>query len=150
MNSEKKVHVKIKIVLTYAISIAIGCLLFYLIIPHLLNYGSDTINTSFDKQVSGGFYYYQQVLFVAIGLILVVSSILFFLLKDIDYYPLYKLNATKYKKNLEYIKNLCLGLPNKILSIFIIVPLILAFSVLFMQTSYITSADFKLVLVIFI
>lgn len=150
MNSVKKVHVKSKIILTYAISIAIGCLLFYLIIPHLLNYGADTINTSFDKQVSGGFYYYQQVLFVAIGLILVVSSILFFLLKDIDYYLLYKQNATKYKKNLEYIKNLCLGLPNKILSIFIIVPLILAFSVLFMQTSYITSADFKLVLVIFI
>ena len=76
----KKVNVKSKIIFTYAIAIAIACLLFYLVIPYLLNYGPDTINTEFDKQVSGGLYYYQQVLLAASTLILVVSLVLFYFL----------------------------------------------------------------------
>ena len=48
----KKVNVKIKIIVIYSIAIAIGCLLFYLIIPSLLNYAPGTINTDFDKDVS--------------------------------------------------------------------------------------------------
>lgn len=150
MDSPKKVKVKTKIILTYAIAIAIACLLFYLLIPTLLNYGPDTINTEFDRQVSGGLYYYQQILVAAIGLILVVSLFLFFLLKDIDSYPIYKENKTKYKNNIEYIKKVCLSLPNRLLIIFITIPLILSVGVLFMQTSYLTSSDFKLMLVIFI
>ena len=61
MDKPKKVNVTPKIILTYAIAIAIACLLFYLVIPYLLNYGPDTINTAFDKEVSGGLYYYQQI-----------------------------------------------------------------------------------------
>ena len=64
----RKVHIKLKIILTYAIAIAIAGFIFYLIIPPLLNYGPGTINTEFDKSVSGGLYYYQQVLFVVIHL----------------------------------------------------------------------------------
>lgn len=150
MDLHKKVKVKSKIIITYAIAIAIACLLFYLVIPNLLNYGPDTINTEFDKQVSGGLYYYQQILVAAVGLILVVSLFLFFLLKDIDSYPIYKENITKYKKNIEYIKKICLSLPNRLLIIFITIPLMLSVGVLFMQTSYLTSSDFKLMLVIFI
>ena len=150
MKNVQKKHVKATIILTYAISIAIACTLLYFTIPYLLNYGPDTINTEFDRQVSGGFYYYQQILLVSIGVIFLVSLILFVLLKDIDYYPLYKTNKVKYKKNIEYIKKICLSLPNKMLSAFVVIPLIFSFGILFVQTSYLTSADFKLMLFIFV
>ena len=150
MEQPKKVKVKSKIIFTYAIGIAIACLLFYLIIPYLLNYGPGTINTEFDKEVSGGLYYYQQILIFGIGLILVISLILFFFLKDIDSYHIYKEDKIKYKKNIEYIKKVCLNLPNRLLLAFIVIPLVLSVCVLFMQTSYLTSSDFKLMLVIFI
>ena len=150
MNTPKKVNVKNKIIFTYAIAIAIASLLFYLIIPDLLNYGPDTINTAFDKQVSGGLYYYQQLLIGLVGLILVVSTTLFILLKDINNYRIYKENPTKYKKNIDYIIKICLNLPNRLLVVFITIPLLLSIIVLFMQTSYLTPSDFKLMLVIFI
>lgn len=150
MKTVQKKHVKATIILTYAISIAIACTLLYFTIPYLLNYGPDTINTEFDKQVSGGFYYYQQILLVSFCVISLVSLILFVSLKDIDYYPLYKTNKTKYKKNINYIKKLCLNLPNKVLVAFVIIPLIFSFGVLFVQTSYLTSADFKLMLLVFV
>ena len=150
MEEPKKVKVKSKIIFTYAVGVAIVCLLFYLIIPYLLNYGPGTINTQFDKEVSGGLYYYQQILVVGIGLISVVSLILFYFLRDIDSYPIYKENKTKYKKNIEYIKKVCLNLPNRLLLAFIVIPLILSVGVLFMQTSFLTSSDFKLMLVVFI
>ena len=150
MELPKKAKVKTKIIFTYAIAIAIACVIFYLVIPNLLNYGPDTINTSFDKEVSGGLYYYQQVLIAGGCLVLVVSLILFFLLKDIDSYPIYKQNKVKYKKNIDYIRKICLNLPNRLLLVFITIPLILSVGVLFMQTSYLTSSDFKLMLVIFI
>lgn len=156
MEENKKIkseHIRLKIILTYAIAIAIAGLIFYLIIPSLLNYGPDTINTIFDKNVSGGLYYYQQILLVVSALICITSLILFFSLKDLDNYKYYKYKAKTDKScesTLYSIKKLCLKLPNTILNIFVIVPLICAFIVLFMQTSFITSADFKLVLVIFI
>lgn len=150
MEQPKKEKVKSKIIFTYAIGVAIVCILFYLIIPYLLNYGPGTINTEFDKEVSGGLYYYQQILVVGIGLVLVVSCILFGFLKDIDSYPIYKENKTKYKKNIEYIKKVCLNLPNRLLLAFIVVPLLLSVAVLFMQTTFLTSSDFKLMLVVFI
>ena len=80
MNTQKKVKVKSKIIITYAVSITIACILLYFIIPVLLNYGPDTINTEFDRQVSGGLCYYQQILLIGISLVLVVSLFLFFLL----------------------------------------------------------------------
>ncbi len=150
MNTQKKVKVKSKIIITYAVSITIACILLYFIIPVLLNYGPDTINTEFDRQVSGGLCYYQQILLIGISLVLVVSLFLFFLLKDIDNYPIYIKNKNKYKNQIEHIKKVCLSLPNKILLVFIIIPLLLSICVLFMQTSYLTSSDFKLMLLIFI
>lgn len=150
MNSVKKVNVKGKIIFTYALAISIASLIFYLLIPYLLNYGPDTINTEFDKQVSAGFYYYQQILIAVSGLILVVSLFLFISLKDINSYLIYSQNKIKYKQNIKNIKKICLSLPNRILLVFITVPLFLSICVLFMQTSYLTSSDFKLMLVIFI
>ena len=146
----KKVKVKSKIIAVYAIAIAIACFILYLIIPYMLNYAPGTINTLFDKQVSGGLYYYQQILIATISLITVVSVFLYFKLKDIDNYPIFIKDKEKYKKNIQYIEKVCLSLPNRLLLIFIVIPIILAVLVLFMQTTYLSSSDFKLMLIIFI
>lgn len=152
---KEKIYIKEKIILTYIVSIAIACMVFYFIIPYLLNYGQGTINTAFDKEMSGGLYYYQQILLAASALILVISCILLYSLRDLNHYKDYliKYKQTKnkdVKEKLDNIKKICLSLPNKLLFVFIIVPLICSLIVLFMQTSFLTSSDFKLVLVIFI
>ena len=146
----KKPQIRSKIIFIHAIAIAIACMVFYIVIPYLLNYSPDTINTEFDKQVSGGLYYYQQILLASISIISVVSLILFFRLKDIDNYFEYMKDKKKYKDKIESIKKICLSLPSKLQIIFIFLPLILSIFVLFLQTSYLTSSDFKLMLLIFI
>ena len=155
MQKKKKTHIKERIILTYIVSIAIACLVFYFIIPYLLNYGEGTINTEFDKAVSGGLYYYQQILLFATALILIVSIILMIFLRDLNNYKVYmdeykKTKSKGLRKKLQHIKQICLSLPNKLLVVFTTVPLTCSLLVLFMQTSYLTSSDFKLVLVIFI
>ena len=86
MQNQKKIHIKEKIIATYIVAIAIACFIFYLIIPTLLNYGTGTINTEFDKEVSGGLYYYQQIMLAGTALIAIVTSILLVLLKDLNHY----------------------------------------------------------------
>ena len=148
MKSKNKI--RSKIISIYAIAIAIACMVFYVIVPYLLNYSPDTINTEFDRQVSGGLYYYQQILLASLLIITLISFILFIILKDIDKYPMYINNKKENKAKIESIKKICLGLPSKLQIIFIILPLILSISVLFLQSSYLTSSDFKLMLLIFI
>ena len=148
MKSKNKI--RSKIISIYAIAIAIACMVFYVIVPYLLNYSPDTINTEFDRQVSGGLYYYQQILLASLLIISLISFILFIILKDIDKYPMYINNKKENKAKIESIKKICLGLPSRLQIIFIILPLILSISVLFLQSSYLTSSDFKLMLLIFI
>ena len=97
-----------------------------------------------------GLYYYEQITLATIGLVGVVSLFLFFILKDIDDYPIYIQNKKKYLKNIEYIEKTCLSLPNRVFIVFVTIPIVLSILVLFMQTSYLTSSDFKLMLIIFI
>ena len=146
----KKTNIKHKVIFIYAIAIAIACIVFYVSIPYLLSYSPDTINTEFDKQMSGGLYYYQQILLASLAIVFTVCGFLFFILRDIDNYPIYMQNKSKYKAKIEHIEKICLSLPSKLQLIFIIIPLILSVFVLFMQTTYLTSSDFKLMLVIFI
>ena len=148
--SETKCKIREKIIFIYAIAIAIACMIFYIVIPYLLNYSPDTINNEFDKQVSGGLCYYQQIILASALIITVVCFILFMILKDLNNYPLYIKNRKEYKEKIESIKKICLGLPNNLQIIFIIFPLIMSIAVLFLQTAYLTSSDFKLMLLIFI
>ena len=57
MQKVQKIHIKEKVILTYIVAIAIACIVFYFIIPSLLNYGEGTINTEFDKASNNNGYY---------------------------------------------------------------------------------------------
>ena len=150
MPTAKKDKIKFKIILIYALAYALAGTVFFIVVPSLLNYAPGTINTEFDKEVSGGLYYYQQNLLVTSVVVLVISGFLFFILRDIDSYPIYMQNKSKYKDKIERIEKICLGLPSKLQFFCIIIPLILSILVLFMQTSFLTPSDFKLMLLIFI
>ena len=82
----KKLKTRRNIIFAYNIALAIAILVIYLLIPKLLNYGPGTINTEFDKQMSGGLYYYQQIGLAWIALAIVITIVLFIALKDIDKY----------------------------------------------------------------
>ena len=101
---KNKIKIRSKIILIYAIAIAVACMTFYIVIPYLLNYSPDTINTEFDRQVSGGLYYYQQILLASILIVFVVSLILFIILRDVDNYPLYMKKTKENKEKIDSIK----------------------------------------------
>ena len=82
--------IKKKIILIYNITLFIDAIILYYMIPFLLNYGPDTINTNFDKEVSGGLMFYQQIIVVVIGIAVVLTAVLLFILRDIDKYKEYK------------------------------------------------------------
>lgn len=109
-----------------------------------------SINTEFDKQMSGGLYYYQQILVASACIVFLVFAVLFFILKDIDNYPIYIKNQKKYEKQIKHIKHICLSLSDRMLIFFIVIPLLLCILVLSGQKFYLSSTDFKLILVIFI
>ena len=145
--------IKKKVILIYNITLFIDAIILYNMIPFLLNYGPGTINTTFDKEVSGGLMFYQQIIVVVIGLSAVLTTVLAVILKDIDKYKEYKSKADagnkKAKQRLDYIKQVCFKLPNLFLLTFIIVPVVLEIILLLAQ-SYTSVSDFKLVLLIFI
>ena len=145
--------IKKKIILIYNITLFIDAIILYYMIPFLLNYGPDTINTNFDKEVSGGLMFYQQIIVVVIGIAVVLTAVLLFILRDIDKYKEYKNMAEQGDKEakirLNYIKKVCYRLPNLFLISFIIIPVVLEIFLLFLQL-YVSVSDFKLVLIMFI
>ena len=150
----KKLKTRRNIIFAYNIALAIAILLIYLLIPKLLNYGPGTINTEFDKQMSGGLYYYQQIGLAWIALAIVVTIVLFIALKDIDKYKEIKEKYEKskkkeYEKKLKSIIKKCFTLPNYIFLTCTIIPIIIELVLLLTQT-YTSNSDFKLILIVFI
>ena len=150
----KKLKTRRNIIFAYNIALAIAILLIYLLIPKLLNYGPGTINTEFDKQMSGGLYYYQQIGLAWIALAIVITIVLFIALKDIDKYKEIKEKYEKskkkeYEKKLKSIIKKCFTLPNYIFLTCTIIPILIELVLLLTQT-YTSNSDFKLILIVFI
>lgn len=145
--------IKKKIIIIYNITVFVAAIIMYYMIPFLLNYGPGTINTTFDKEVSGGLMFYQQILLVLICVSIVLTVVLSIILKDIDNYKIYKKQYDdgnlEAGKKLERIKKICFRLPNLFLISFIIIPIILELFIL-LQQLYTSNSDFKLVLILFI
>lgn len=145
--------IKKKIIIIYNITVFVAAIIMYYMIPFLLNYGPGTINTAFDKEVSGGLMFYQQILLVLVCVSVVLTVVLSIILKDIDKYKIYKQQYDEGNleagKKLNHIKKICFRLPNLFLISFIIIPIILELFILFQQL-YTSNSDFKLVLILFI
>ena len=68
----KNLSVSNKMSISFSIIALIVAILFYFLLPSLLNYPPDTINTQFDKEVSKLYYIYQYMIAVVAILLLFI------------------------------------------------------------------------------
>lgn len=119
-----------------------------LVLPTILNYGPESINTPFDVEMSY-LSYFQQFAIISIVVLLSLFLISKFLLKDIDKW--YKLDDSKKYKDLKLIKKIrkkCFNLPYIIFSFEVIVPIILTAIFLFATGSHHRIMVFKILILI--
>lgn len=115
----KKFSISTKIAFSFSLITVLVGIVFYFLLPTLLNYPPNTINTSFDKEVSKLYYIYQY--FIAISGIIILFIIYFkFSLKKID-------NWQKDKKgaNILDIRHICFTYPYKMFIAIEILPVII-------------------------
>jgi len=120
-------------------------ILFYFLLPSLLNYPPDTINTNFDKEVSIIYYIYQYL--IAIIFILMLFTIYFkCALKKIDKWcehPTYDL------KTVTQIRKTCLSLPYRLYLSIEFLPTIIVVLVLQFTGSHPAILLFKIGILVF-
>ena len=120
-------------------------LVFYFILPNLLNYPPDTINTQFDKEVSTLYYCFQFL--IAILFILIIFIIYFKLkLTKIDRWE--KDKPTD-EKSILNIRKLCLSFPYKLYIILEIFPVLIVSLVLEFTGSHSLILIFKIGILVF-
>ncbi len=120
----------------YAIIALIIALILMFIIPKVLNYGPDSINTPFDIQMSY-ISYTMQFLILIIASILLIVVITKILLRDIDKW--YRLSEEDKYKNIELLKKIrkkCFNLPYFFFTVEVFAPPAIAFFVLSITGSH--------------
>ena len=103
----KNMNISTKMTLSFCSLLIAICAVFYFILPNLLNYPPDTINTQFDKEVSILYYCFQFL--IAVFFILTIFIIYFKIkLRKIDKWEEDKPTD---KKTILDIRKLCLSFP---------------------------------------
>ena len=143
-------NLRLSACLVFALVIFIGVALTYYFMPILLNYGPGTINTTFDKDVSGGLTYFAQ--FALVYLAITLIGMIFILRQTRDLKDLKKLRDEAYinthsKEKLDALILKCITLPQKLFFIISLVPAI-AITCVFLFLGFISFADAKVILVI--
>ena len=106
----KNMKISTKMTLSFCSLLIAICAVFYFILPNLLNYPPDTINTQFDKEVSILYYCFQFL--IAVFFILTIFIIYFKIkLRKIDKWEEDKPTD---KKTILDIRKLCLSFPYKL------------------------------------
>ncbi len=119
-----------------------------LVLPIILNYGPESINTPFDIEMSY-ISYFQQFLIISVVVLLALFLISKFLLRDIDKW--YKLDdSEKYKdpKLIRKIRIKCFNLPYIIFAFEVIIPIILTVIFLSVTGSHHRIMVFKVLVLI--
>ncbi|MCI8964850.1 MAG: HAMP domain-containing histidine kinase [Clostridia bacterium] len=149
---KKKIHffslpsAKISIIY-YAIS-TISIIAISLVIPLILNYPPDSINTPFDIQMSGIAYVWQFTLIDILALF-AIYFFMRFLFKPIDNWFIHKDNP-KYssQKNIDIIRKKCINLPYIVFIVELIVPGIVSLIILTLTGSHESTMIIKLSVII--
>lgn len=122
MKKQMKISTKLSILFTI-LTLAVA-ILFYFLLPSLLNYPPDTINTEFDKEVSKLYYIFQYT--IAIAVIIVFFNIYFKIsLRGLD-----KWVETKDKNKIPEIRKTCFQYPFKLFLTIEILPLVIVLATL--------------------
>ena len=141
----KNMNISTKMTLSFCSLLIAICAVFYFILPNLLNYPPDTINTQFDKEVSILYYCFQFL--IAVFFILTIFIIYFKIkLRKIDKWEEDKPTD---KKTILDIRKLCLSFPYKLYIILEIFPVVIVSLVLEFTGSHPLVLIFKIGILVF-
>ena len=139
----KKLKVSTRISLSFTIIILMIAVVFYYLLPDLLNYPPNTINTNFDKEVSKLYYIYQYL--IAIVGIVVLAIIYFKIsLKKVD-----KWLENKDINKVDEIRKICFKYPFKLFLTIEIFPVIIVLLTLVCTGSHPLILLFKIGILVF-
>lgn len=146
----KKITIKSKSLLLYNLFFIIASIIFYFLIPIMLNYPPNSINNAFEKTIDMGLttiVQYSSIIIVAI----IISNIYFVSqIKSVEKYKNYvDKEDEESKKKLEAIKKKCFSLPYKIYLIHATVPCIVLVLIL-LATGAKMSLTFRIFSLVFI
>ena len=127
-----------------SILITIG-LVFYFILPNLLNYPPDTINTQFDKEVSILYYCFQFLIAMAVILVL---FIVYFKIK-LSKIDKWEKDKPTDKDSILEVRKLCLSFPYRLYLILEIFPVLIVSLVLEFTGSHPLILIFKIGILVF-
>ena len=138
-----KFNISTKIAFSFTIITIFVAIVFYFLLPTLLNYPPNTINTQFDKEVSKLYYIYQYL--IAISGILLLFIIYFKIsLKKID-----KWTQNKNRKEIPEIRKKCFRYPYKMFITIEILPVIIVLLTLALTGSHPVILLFKIGILVF-
>ena len=150
--SIKNVYYKrpsIRIATRYSATVSIVILLFASIMPRLLNYGPESINTAFDIQMSY-IAYWQQYLCVGLLLVFLTFIITSLSFRIVDKFYL-STDPNKYDdiNLIKKVRKKCFSLPYKIPVIEVLVPAVSALLVLILTGSHLSVMLVKILISVF-
>ncbi|MBE5821889.1 MAG: HAMP domain-containing histidine kinase [Clostridiales bacterium] len=105
-NLFKKHKYTTKIFAIYGLIVYATVMLLYLVIPTILNYLPETINTQFDKQMSSGLSYNTQILLIGTCIILLSFIYLAIILKNIFKFEKVKFEDEEWTKKTKFIEKI--------------------------------------------
>ena len=145
MKKNKKHELKIstKMSLAFSIIISVVAIVFYYLLPTLLNYPPNTINTQFDKDVSKILYIYQYL----IAMIFIIF--LFIIYFKISLRKVDKWMVNKNKKDILEIRKICFSYPYRLFAIIEIIPLSIVLITLLFTGSHPVILLFKIGILVF-
>ena len=138
-----KFNISTKIAFSFTIITIFVAIIFYFLLPTLLNYPPNTINTQFDKEVSKLYYIYQYLIAIS-GIILLFIIYFKFSLRKID-----KWTQNKNNKEIQEIRKICFQYPYKMFITIEILPVIIVLLTLALTGSHPVILLFKIGILVF-
>ena len=138
-----KFNISTKIAFSFTIITIFVAIVFYFLLPTLLNYPPNTINTQFDKEVSKLYYIYQYLIAIS-GIILLFIIYFKISLRKID-----KWTQNKNRKEIPEIRKKCFRYPYKMFITIEILPVIIVLLTLALTGSHPVILLFKIGILVF-
>lgn len=139
----KQFNVSTKIAFSFTVITILVAIIFYFLLPSLLNYPPNTINTQFDKEVSKLYYVYQYLIAIS-GIILLFIVYFKISLNKID-----KWIKNKNIKEIPEIRRICFTYPYKMFITIEIFPVIIVLLTLALTGSHPLILLFKIGILVF-
>ena len=141
--NKKRFNISTKISFSFTVITILVAIIFYFLLPTLLNYPPNTINTQFDKEVSKLYYVYQYLIAIS-GIILIFIVYFKISLRKID-----KWLETRDIKEIPEIREMCYMYPYKMFTTIEIFPVIIVLLTLALTGSHPLILLFKIGILVF-